>query len=648
MSALITAVGEGVLLDCVVKELKADYEVTCISSFEKKVPDNTDLLVVLEDGWNPGTSLMGERIAREYGIDWLRGFVAFGEGVIGPFVRPGDEGCSQCADLRRVMTASDREDLWNIQQTLVEDTRARQDEWVSLNGVMQMTCFIKNEVQRWSEGKRVLTEQAVHLVNMKTLESSRHLFLPDSQCPYCGRVVEDSPYLAEVPMMPSMKITEGSYRTRSMEDLSNFLTKDYLDPRTGILNHKMIDFETPFADVIVNLPLMNGNEGSAGRTNSYAASERTAILEGLERFCGMDPKGKRTRVYDSYSNLRSALNPLDVGIHSDAQYAKKDFPFTPYHPDKKMNWVWGYSLLQEKPILVPERLAYYSMGCGGGYIFETSNGCAIGGSREEAVFHGIMEVLERDSFLMSWYAELPLPRIDPYSSGDQELHLMIDRMKEVAGYDLYLYNATMEHGIPCILTIIKNRKADSGDLNLICAAGAHLDPVKAVKSAVFESVGMIEPLNKEFKKNKETFRKMLHDSFLVKKMDDHGMVYGLPEAEERLGFLLHQDRPLQTFEEAFHRKRTHPDLTEDLKEILEVLRNLNLDVIVVDQTTSELERNGLHCVKVIIPGMLPMTFGHHLRRLEGLNRVFEVPKKLGYTDRNLTPEDLNPYPHPFP
>ncbi|MYL51670.1 TOMM precursor leader peptide-binding protein [Halobacillus litoralis] len=648
MSAFITVVGEGVLVERVVKELKPDYEMTCIRSFEKNVPETTDLLLVLEDGWNPGSSLMGERVAREKGIDWLRGFVAFGEGVIGPLVSPGSEGCSQCADLRRLMTASDREDLWNIHQTLVESTQARPDEWVSVNGVLQMTTFIKNEVKRWSEGKRVFTDQAVHLVNMRTLESSRHHFLPDSQCPYCSGMVEDSAHRAEIVLGPSMKISEGSYRSRSMEELSTFLTKDYLDPRTGLLNHKMIDFETPFADVVVNLPLMNGNEGSAGRTNSYAASERTAILEGLERFCGMDPKGKRTRVYDRYSNLRSALHPLDVGVHSVEQYRKKGFPFSPYHPDKKMNWVWGYSLVQEKPILVPERLAYYSMGCGGGYIFETSNGCAIGGSREEAIFHGMMEVLERDSFLLSWYAELPLPRIDPYSSGDQELHMMIDRMKEIAGYDLYLYNATMEHGIPCILTIIKKINADSGDLNLICAAGAHLDPVKAVKSAVFESVGMIEPLNKEFKKNKKSYVKMLHDSSLVKKMDDHGMVYGLPEAEERLGFLLNQDRPMQTFEEAFQRKRAHPDLTEDLKDLLEVFQRLNLDVIVVDQTAGELERNGLHCVKVLIPGMLPMTFGHHLRRLEGLNRVLEVPHKLDYTDRPLTPGELNPYPHPFP
>jgi ribosomal protein S12 methylthiotransferase accessory factor len=75
---------------------------------------------------------------------------------------------------------------------------------------------------------------------------------------------------------------------------------------------------------------------------------------------------------------------------------------------------------------------------------------------------------------------------------------------------------------------------------------------------------------------------------------------------------------------------------------------LKLDVIVVDQTTPEILRNGLHCVKVLIPGMLPMTFGQHLIRLKGLERVLRVPAELGYTTEPLKPEQLNLLPHPFP
>nr|WP_211201572.1 TOMM precursor leader peptide-binding protein [Bacillus sp. NTK071] len=636
------------LQERVAEELAPKYELTLLPDLDGTIPESTTLLLVIHDSWNPSIHQKAEEVAQELGIKWLRGFLSFGEGVIGPLVHPGREGCSQCADTRKVMAANDREDMWKIQQVLSKDINGMHDEWISQTGLLQITQLIKNEVHNVVHLKSSPLERSIHLINMGSLESSHHRILPDAYCSVCSHLPEDLKTDSVITLKPSLKVSKDSYRCRSVNDLSNVLSKDYLDPRTGLLNRLMIDFETPYADAIVNLPLFNGNEGSAGRTNSYALSEMTAILEGLERSCGIDPKGKRTVVHDCYRNLERALNPLRVGVHSPEQYAKKDYPFTPFHPDRKMNWVWGYSLIENEPILVPERLAYYSMGCGDGFVFETSNGCAIGGSLEEAIFYGMMEVLERDSFLLTWYAQLSLPQIDPYSSNDEELHLMIDRMREVAGYDLYLYNATMEHGVPCILTITKKRNPDSDCLNLMCAAGAHLDPVRAVKSAIFESVGLIPPLNKEFKQKKDNYVNMFNDSSLVQKMDDHGMVYGLPEAEERLQFLLNQDRPLQTFAEAFQIEERHADLTDDLTTLLQVFRQLKLDVIVVDQTTPEIKRNGLHCAKVIIPGMLPMTFGHHLTRVTGLSRVLKVPKELGFLNRELTVEELNPYPHPFP
>lgn len=126
------------------------------------------------------------------------------------------------------------------------------------------------------------------------------------------------------------------------------------------------------------------------------------------------------------------------------------------------------------------------------------------------------------------------------------------------------------------------------------------------------------------------------------------MLYGLPEVEERLNFLLDNNRPLRTFEEEFKPQPKYTDLKDDLENILQRFRRLNLEVIVVDQSTSVTKRNGLFCVKVLIPGMLPMTFGHHLTRIKGLERVLHVPMKLGFTKQLLGYEQLNPYPHPFP
>lgn len=223
---------------------------------------------------------------------------------------------------------------------------------------------------------------------------------------------------------------------------------------------------------------------------------------------------------------------------------------------------------------------------------------------------------------------------------------MINRLKAVTGYDLYLFNATMENGIPSVWAVAKNRRSKGA--NIICAAGSHLNPVRAVKSAIHELAGMMPMLEEKFEANRDKYEQMLHDPFLVQQMEDHSMLYSLPQSEERLQFLLDENRPLRTFDEEFKWMARHADLTNDLKDILQVFRRLNLDVIVVDQTTPEIRRNGLHCVKVLIPGMLPMTFGYHFTRVTGLERVLRVPVELGYAKEPLTIEQLNPHPHPFP
>ncbi|KON87894.1 bacteriocin biosynthesis protein SagD [Sporosarcina globispora] len=647
MNAVVVVVGEGLLADSVCKDLPAKYKVVRHKNFGSELPDGTDLILVLHDTWMPAVHKKAEEVSRSSGIPWLRGFVSFGEGVIGPLVYPSTPGCSQCADMRKFLAGRDRDEMWELQQRLEESSGLMRDAWASRTGLLQMSYLLVSEVQRILEGSLDDLEVRMFLVSLKTLKTSCHLILPDSLCPICSSLPKDSQEGARISLKPSPKISADSYRCRSLEDFDQTLVKNYLDPRTGLFNGKMYDFTPPFADVVVNLPLFRGDEGVAGRTHSYKVSELTAILEGLERSCGITPRGKRTAVYDSYRNLEDrALNPLKAGVHADEQYARPDFPFKKFDPDTPINWVWGYSFLEERPILVPELLAYYSLGCGNGYVYETSNGCALGGSLEEAIFYGILEVVERDSFLMTWYGQLSLPRLDPYSSKDKELQLMIERVKTAAGYDLYLYNATMEHGIPSVWAMAKNRKKKG--LNIICAAGAHLDPLRAIKSAVHELAGMMGTLDDKFEENKKEFLRMLQDSSLVGKMDDHGMLYGLPQAEERLKFLLDENRPLRTFSEEFKWEGGHTDLTEDLRDIIQALHRQKLDVIVVDQTTPEIKSSGLHCVKVLIPGMLPMTFGHHLTRVAGLERVLKVPMKLGYANEPLTFEQLNPHPHPFP
>lgn len=645
--SVVSIVGEGVLADCVNVELSGQYEVIRQTDFEKEIPEGTALILVLHDAWHPAVHLTAEEKLRQAGIPWLRGFVAFGEGIVGPLVKPGVQGCSRCADSRRLMATDDRQELHKLQLKLSTGGGPISDAWSSCSGLRQMAHIIAEETRSVLQGRLARTAGHLMLINLQTLESTCHFYIPDSLCPLCSQRPDDSPEAARINLQSRPKTSLDSYRTRSLDELKSNLIHDYLDFRTGVLNRRMADLASPFADASVNLPLFHEDVGTAGRTHTYAVSELTAILEGMERYSSMVPRSKRTVVHGSYLELKDrALDPIAVGVHTEEQYALPGYPFKAFDANQAMNWVWGYSFLQERPILVPEQLGFYSMGGKDRYVFESSNGCALGGSLEEAIFYGILEVVERDAFLMTWYAKLPIPRLDLSSAHDQELQLMIDRMRAVAGFDVYFFNATMEHGIPSVWGIAKNRKTTG--LNLICAAGAHPDPIRAVKGAMHELSGMVLSFDKKLEAERERIEPMLHDSSLLHQMEDHSLLYGLPQAEERLQFLLDESRPLHTFDDQFKRKTAHPDLTDDLKEILQVFRRLNMDVIVVDVTAPELIRNELHCVKVLIPGMLPMTFGHHFTRVTGLERVFRVPVELGFASQPLSIDQLNPYPHPFP
>ncbi len=62
----------------------------------------------------------------------------------------------------------------------------------------------------------------------------------------------------------------------------------------------------------------------------------------------------------------------------------------------------------------------------------------------------------------------------------------------------------------------------------------------------------------------------------------------------------------------------HDDLADDLRDLVARFLVSGMDVIAVDTTSPEAAAGGFACAKVIVPGAVPMTFGHHYRRVHGL------------------------------
>lgn len=596
------------------------------------------LLVVAHDGWDTGDWAA----AHDRGEPWLPVWTELDRVVVGPVVRPGEPGCAWCLQTWR--SAAPRRDR--------QAAELPRDERIARHPSLWLSSFAAEAV-----GELLHTGAAADccwFLGLRDLSLARHSFLPDPLCRVCGSRPEDSAALATIAPRSRPKPRPGATRVRTLSETE--LTRRYVDAETGVVAppRSMRDAPFPLAEAVL---AEYGHRGEAGwgRGFDYSSCRTTSVAEALERLGGQWPWGRRTGVRGSYAELGAdALDPRSFGLFPPERHPDPDGVYRPFTEDAVVSWVWGWSFGLARPVLVPESHAYYRTGRQPGaaadkpFTFEISNGCALGGCLEEAVLHGILEIVERDAFLMTWYARMAVPEVDLARAPDPRIRLVVERM-ERTGYRIRAFDTTLTEGIPAFWVLAQDAGGDAARPRVVCTGGSALDPAAALLSALGELAPIVEQEISRYPGEAERARRMAADPELVRVMGDHALCNATPEAFARFSFLLSgPDRTVGWDDLGRGPWPVHTDLSEDLAEAIGRMRAGGMDVVVVDQTSDLHRAAGLHCVKVIAPGALPMTFGHRNRRTTGLPRLREVPYRLGHAPRPLTDADLNPHPHPFP
>ncbi|MFH7599112.1 TOMM precursor leader peptide-binding protein [Streptomyces racemochromogenes] len=570
--------------------------------------------------------------------------------VVGPLLAPGAAACLSCTEFQRLATAGGRVP-WR--SPLLELAGVPSPALAGPLGAL---------VQDLLAGARAAEDDGaavVHVVHQARGTWSTHRPRPIGGCAVCHPLPADSatepaplpgaprplpdPYVLRVP----------NPRTAGPEGLREALHDERFGPVRGLFRSEDSAFSLTSALVTDGRPV---DDGGYGRARDFADSERIALFEAVERYAGMRPTGRRTDLRASFAALGPdrALDPERLGLPDPAHHGHPASSTVPYAPGLELDWVRGWSLTRRRPLLVPEHVAYWDVPGAGRprVVYESSNGCGLGSSPEEAALYGLFEVAERDAFLMAWYAATPLRRIQP-PPDDPDTALLADRAA-VAGYRLRLLDATNDFGIPAVVAVCRYEGSHPDAPRMLLAAGAHHDPRAAIRSAVAEVVtNVLESPGRSFAedgaRDPRRLRPMLERPELVVGLDDHVGLSALPEAAPRLEFLF-ADTPAVTADRAWPgAPEPVADLAALLTATVERLARAGLEVVTVDQTEPGLrDRLGLHCVKVVVPGALPMTFGHVNRRTRGLPRLLEVPHRLGRTPRPQRHEDLALHPHPFP
>ena len=537
--------------------------------------------------------------------------------IVGPLVKRGQAGCTYCLRTRIPNAIGAKWPLHPVEPHLSP---------AHITIIARLIYSLISEQLSHSPTKRL------YLLHEDTLSVTSEGFAPSSLCPKCSKMN----WLPFESLVDELSKESSPTRRYPVSVVGSAVKSTYGGARFGICRNIRRDLQTPVPMVIANVVVPNrSTEPVIGRSNSFVISECIAAVEGLERYCGLvkDPPHLVVGTFNDFQSV--AINPRLLGLHAEDAYSSPSFRLSRFREDLAIEWAWGYYADNAQAVLVPACAAFYGYQSDKypRFIYETSNGCAVGSSVAESILHGILELVERDSFLSTWYGERCHSRIAIDSLCDKYVSELNTRIELMCSCQVELYNNTSDHGIPSVFAHVilsgENRPRQ------ICAGGAGVSLTAAVQSALIELAGIIPRVSAVYPDRRREALLMLEDSGKVLSMEDHALLNALPEAQCRFEFLHGNLEQAVSSSSVEARLKSCANPRETLSQLLAGLSGVGYRAIVVDQTRSELRHVGLHCVKVIVAGLLPMTFGH-------LNRRVEFP---GRKHSEFTKHEL---PHPFP
>lgn len=562
---------------------------------------------------------------------------------IGPFRRAGAPGCLACLVSR--VAGSAYGPSVDGDEHVIPASPAGCDP-LGLPAIVSTPILVAGELREHLAGRRPRTTTGAIVLDQETGEVVFETLVPDANCVICA-----PPPTKRLPGWADRdaerECDAHQLRVSDAPSLIQSIQGVYLNRHIGLLKDVQIDLQSPYGTCYLELPLKGKrSEPCIGRSTSYDKAQSVAILEALERYCGWRRGGPREILMAPFADVADqAIDPVSLGLHPEECYALPGYPFARVTPDLPIDWVWGWSFRRQAPVLVPARYAFYGHKGGRPFVYEVSNGCALGATLEEAVIHGIFELVERDSFLLTWYRKLAIPEISTVDIPDRGVRDLLRRAELVTGTKLRLFSSTREHGIPSLFAVATSDV--EGTPQTLAAGSAHVDLLQATRSVLYELAGLTLRMQTILLERRADSKAMVHDPRLVRKMEDHSLVNCLPETRERFSFLLDRSDPPLSFAAAQAASRVQlPARTSPRAAmccLVDRLLSVGLDVVVVDQTMSELGPAGLRCAKVIVPGLLSMTFGHIFRRTEHLPRLHAaLPEACVGVDA------IGAEPHPFP
>jgi ribosomal protein S12 methylthiotransferase accessory factor len=209
-----------------------------------------------------------------------------------------------------------------------------------------------------------------------------------------------------------------------------------------------------------------------GKGATPAEAKVSAMMEGIERFSAeVNRHDLRVGRFSGIREEEPALDPASLVLPPGR------------NPDAPIPWVTGYDLGTGEDILVPASAVFHPLPSEYPQLFRTStNGLASGNTMEEAVFHALMEIIERDAWSLVEATRDTGPLVEEIDDPLAENLLVKFR---VAGVDVTIKDITSDIGIPTIAAVSDDTVLQDPTL-LTIGMGTHTSARIAVLRALTE------------------------------------------------------------------------------------------------------------------------------------------------------------------
>ncbi|WNY22860.1 hypothetical protein MmiHf6_01450 [Methanimicrococcus hongohii] len=328
-----------------------------------------------------------------------------------------------------------------------------------------------------------------------------------------------------------------------------------------------------------------------GKGATPIAARVSAIMEGIERYSAEfqerssnggnnggdgDSKSLITGKYPDLAEEFEVLDPVELILPEAID------------PDAVIPWTPCYEMLLDdngnlvlEELLVPAAAVYHPLPSHHYSIFRTgTNGIASGNALEEAIFHAMCEVIERDAWSLAEAGKTGGKLI--IDIDDPDILNMV-RLFNDAGVDVFLRDITSDIGLPTIAAVSDD--VELKDPTLLCLGmGTHSSPKIAALRALTEAA--------------QSRATQIHGAREDATIADVRKQIGY-ERTKRLNAKWFDESETISWPEL--KDISSDDFLDEIKNTIRALNNVGLQTVIVkDLTRPEL---GIPVVHVIIPGI---------------------------------------------